>query len=48
MKTIATGLLALALAHGSAAAQTAGEQAQILRDFQNSVAEYTQPATAAP
>ena len=42
MRTIATGLLALALTHGSAAAQTAGEQAQILRDFQNSVAEYMQ------
>ena len=42
MRTIAIGLLALALAHGSAAAQTAGEQAQILRDFQESVAEYTQ------
>ena len=42
MRTIAIGLMALALAHGSAAAQTAGEQAQILRDFQESVAEYTQ------
>lgn len=44
MRTIATGLLALALAlaQGSAAAQTAGEQAQILRDFQHSVADYTQ------
>ena len=39
MRTIAIGLLALALAHGSAAAQTAGEQAQILRDFQASVAD---------
>jgi hypothetical protein len=42
MRTIATGLLALALAHGSPAAQTAGEEAQILRDFQHSVADYTQ------
>ena len=42
MRTIAIGSLALALACGSAAGQTAGEQAQILRDFQNSVAEYTQ------
>ena len=42
MRTIAIGLLALALAHGSAAAQTAGEEAQVLRDFQNSVADYTQ------
>ena len=42
MRTIAIGLLALALAHGSSAAQTAGEQAQILRDFQTRVAEYTQ------
>ena len=47
MKTIAIGFLALALAHGSAAAQTAGEQAQILRDFQQSVATYT-AATPAP
>ena len=42
MRTIAIGLLALALSHGSAAAQTAGEQAQILREFQNRVVEYTQ------
>jgi hypothetical protein len=42
MRTIATGLLVLALAHGGAAAQTAGEQAQILRDFQRNVADYTQ------
>ncbi len=41
MKTIAIGVLTLALAHG-AAAQTAGEQARILRDFQQSVADYTQ------
>lgn len=42
LKTIAIGLLVLALAHGGAAAQTAGEQAQILRDFQQNVADYTQ------
>lgn len=42
MRTIATGLLVLALAHGGAAAQTAGEQAQILRDFHRNVADYTQ------
>lgn len=36
--TIAIGILALALVHHDAAAQTAGEQAQILRDFQASVA----------
>lgn len=41
--TIAIGVLALALVHHDAAAQTAGEQAQILRDFEASVA-----ATPAP
>lgn len=42
MKTIAIGLLALSVAGGVATAQTAGERAQILRDFQQSVADYTQ------
>lgn len=42
LKTIAIGLLVLALAHGGAAAQTAGEHARILRDFQQNVADYTQ------
>ena len=42
MRAIAIGFLALALTHGSAAAQTAGEQAQILRDLQIRVADYTQ------
>src|SRR5688572_29009934 len=42
MKTIAIGLLALSVASGVATAQTAGEKAQILRDFQQNVADYTQ------
>jgi len=41
-KAIAIGMLGLALAATSAAAQTAAEQAQILRDFQRSVVDYTQ------
>lgn len=41
-KTIAIGMLGLALFSNRAAAQTAVEQAQILRDFQRSVVEYTQ------
>ena len=41
-KTIAIGALGLALVHSGAAAQTAAEQAQILRDFQRSVVDYTQ------
>ena len=45
MRTIAIGLLALALAHGEASAQTADEKARILRDFQQRVAEYTQQHT---
>ena len=42
MRTIAIGLLALALAHGGASAQTADEKARILRDFEQRVADYTQ------
>ena len=42
MRTIAIGVLALALAHGGANAQTADEKARILRDFERSVADYTQ------
>jgi hypothetical protein len=42
MRTIAIGLLALAVASGVANAQTASEQARILRDFEQSVADYTQ------
>ena len=38
--TIAIGLLGLALVSNEAAAQTAGEQAQILRDFEQSVGNY--------
>jgi len=41
-KAIAIGMLGLALVSNRAAAQTAGEQAQILRDFERSVVEYTQ------
>ena len=39
---IAIGMLGLALVSNRAAAQTAGERAQILREFQQSVADYTQ------
>ena len=43
MKTaIAIGLLALTFASGVAGAQTAGEQARILRDFEQSVVDYSQ------
>jgi len=41
-KTIAIGVLGLVLVHSGAAAQTAAEQAQILRDFQRSVVDYSQ------
>lgn len=41
-KTIAICMLGLALSSNRAAAQTAVEQAQILRDFRVSVVEYTQ------
>lgn len=41
-KTIAIGLLGLALFSNRAAAQTAVEQAQILRDFERSAVDYTQ------
>jgi hypothetical protein len=41
-KAIAIGLLGLALGSNRAAAQTAVEQDQILRDFQGSVVDYTQ------
>ena len=44
-KTIALGILGLALVTNRAAAQTAVEQAQILRDFQRSVVDYTQRDT---
>jgi hypothetical protein len=44
-KTIAIGILGLALVTNRAAAQTAVEQAQILRDFQRSVVDYTQRET---
>jgi len=44
-KAIAIGMLGLALVANRAAAQTAGEQAQILRDFQRSVVDYTQRDT---
>ena len=41
-KAIAIGILGLALLSDRAVAQTAAEQAQILRDFQRSLVEYTQ------
>jgi hypothetical protein len=41
-KAIAIGLIGLALASTRAAAQTAVEQVRILRDFEQSVVEYTQ------
>jgi hypothetical protein len=41
-KAIAIGILGFALVSNRAAAQTAVEQAQILRDFERSVVEYTQ------
>ena len=46
-KAIAIGMLGLALVANRAAAQTAAEQAQILRDFQQSVVDYTQRDTSA-
>ena len=42
MKPIATGILIVLLAQGGLAAQTAGEQAQIVRDFQQRVSDYAQ------
>jgi len=47
-KAIAIGMLGLALAANTAAAQTAVEQAQILRDFQRSVVDYTERDTCLP
>jgi hypothetical protein len=44
-KAIAIGMLGLALAANTAAGQTAAEQAQILRDFQRSVVDYSQRDT---
>ena len=41
-KAIAIGMLGLALFSTAAAAQTAAEQAQILRDFQRNLVDYTQ------
>ena len=41
-RTIATGMLGLALFCNTVNAQTPVEQAQILRDFQGSVVDYTQ------
>ena len=41
MKTIAVGLLGILLTYGTASAQTIGEQAQVLRDFEQNVADYT-------
>lgn len=47
-KAIAIGILGLGLVSNRAAAQTAVEQAQILRDFQASVATYVEQHTASP
>ena len=47
-KAIAIGILGFALVTNRAAAQTAVEQAQILRDFQRSVVDYTQRDTCLP
>ena len=44
-KAIVIGMLGLALGANRAAAQTAVEQAQILRDFQRSVVDYAQRDT---
>ena len=44
-KAIAIGMLGVALVATRAAAQTSVEQAQILRDFQRSVVNYTQRDT---
>ena len=41
-KAIAIGILGLALVANRASAQTAGEQAQILRDFQRSAVDHVQ------
>jgi hypothetical protein len=42
MRTIAAGILIVVLAHGGAAAQSAGEQAQIVREFQQRVSDFAQ------
>ena len=47
-KAIAIGIVGLALVTNRAAAQTAVEQAQILREFQRSVVDYTQRETCLP
>ena len=45
MKTIAIGALGVAFVHSGAAARTAAEQAQVLRDFERSVVDATQRDT---
>ena len=45
-KAIATGVLGLVLLSNGAAAQTAVERGQILRDFERSLVEYTQQHTS--
>ena len=42
MRSIAIALLGIALTTGVAVAQTPDEQAQVLRDFDRHVADYTQ------
>ena len=46
--TIAIGVLGLTLVTGVANAQTPGEQARILRDFEHRVAAYVDGVTPAP
>ena len=48
MRTIALGLLAVVLVTGVATAQTAGEQARILRDFDDAVTAYVDGTMQAP
>ena len=48
MKPIATGILIVLLATGGLAAQTAGEQARILRDFQQRVTDAMYHEAPAP
>ena len=42
MRSIAIALLGIGLVSGGAAAQTVPEQAQVLREFQQSITDYTQ------
>ena len=48
MRIIAIGILALAIASGVANAQTAGEQARVIGDFEQRVIAYVDGMTPAP